>query len=425
MANWRELWRRTREAWSNASEVAQQLWTNASARPADYEAKLAGWRKQLPTPVFWLIGKTQSGKTSILRYLTGATDALIGEGYRPTTRTTRRFDFPSAELSLLAFLDTRGLDEPGYDPQQDIAACSMQAHCVIVTVKVNDPAQATVRQILTTLRQNAPHRPVLLVLTCLHQADIHKPLPQPYPFQPYPAGAILQWPAGVSPLLQQQMSEQLHQFAGLYDLMVPVDLTRPEEGWPDPHYGGAALRQALIQLLPKTYHQTFLRWEIVNNELKDMHQRQASSVILSYSLLAASAGALPIPLADLPLIVGLQLRLAQQVAAVYGQQLRFDNYRELAAILGTGVITRLLRRQLAKLIPGLGSVVGAGLAFASTYALGQALSYYFETIHNGHIPDAATIERLYKEQFAAAEAAFSRSSDLKAAAATPPNPGSQ
>ena len=51
-------------------------------------------------PVFWLFGKTQSGKTSVVKYLTGATDAEIGEGFQPCTRTTRRYAFPEDDAPL-------------------------------------------------------------------------------------------------------------------------------------------------------------------------------------------------------------------------------------------------------------------------------------------------------------------------------------
>src|SRR3954469_19378386 len=82
----------------------------------EVRARLDRLREQTPVPVFWLLGKTQSGKTSIVRYLTGAERAEIGKGFQPCTRFTNRYVFPSAQTPLLTFLDTRGLDEPGYDP---------------------------------------------------------------------------------------------------------------------------------------------------------------------------------------------------------------------------------------------------------------------------------------------------------------------
>src|SRR5580692_7097010 len=119
----------------------KRLFGGGHDRPPDLDATLADLHSKTPAPVFWLIGKTQSGKTSIIKYLTGADDATIGSGFRPTTRTTRKYEFPNAEAPLLAFLDTRGLDEPGYDPTIDIAALDPLAHVVIVTVKATDFAQ--------------------------------------------------------------------------------------------------------------------------------------------------------------------------------------------------------------------------------------------------------------------------------------------
>src|SRR5438477_1623677 len=118
--------------------VMKRMASRTDAPPPDLEATLADLRKKTPTPVFWLLGKTQSGKTSIIRYLTGADDAVIGSGFRPCTRTSRQFQFPTPDAPLLSFLDTRGVDEPGYDPAEDIAAFDPRAHLVIVTAKATD-----------------------------------------------------------------------------------------------------------------------------------------------------------------------------------------------------------------------------------------------------------------------------------------------
>ena len=72
-----------------------------------------------PIPCLWLLGKTGSGKTSIVRFLTGAPDAVIGKGFRPETRYSRLFSFPDEEVPIVRFLDTRGLGEAGYDAAAD------------------------------------------------------------------------------------------------------------------------------------------------------------------------------------------------------------------------------------------------------------------------------------------------------------------
>src|SRR5437870_2725968 len=111
---------------------------------ADFQNKLKELRQREPVPVFWLFGKTQSGKTTMIRYLTGASDAEIGSGFQPCTRFSRKYDFPNPEAQLLEFLDTRGVDEPGYDPTEDLNQFNNSAHLVMVTVKALDHAQENI-----------------------------------------------------------------------------------------------------------------------------------------------------------------------------------------------------------------------------------------------------------------------------------------
>ena len=70
-------------------------------------------------PIVWLIGKVQSGKSSIIRVMTDSSAAEIGSGFKACTRTARVFDFPD-EVPILRFLDTRGLGEVSYDPAEDM-----------------------------------------------------------------------------------------------------------------------------------------------------------------------------------------------------------------------------------------------------------------------------------------------------------------
>ena len=71
-------------------------------------------------PVVWLLGKTGAGKSSLVRALTEQTEAEIGNGFQPCTRSARSYDFPP-DQPLVRFLDTRGLGEAGYDPAEDLA----------------------------------------------------------------------------------------------------------------------------------------------------------------------------------------------------------------------------------------------------------------------------------------------------------------
>src|SRR5436305_169501 len=127
-----------------------------AAREAQLSQHLEKLRQKLPAPVLWLLGKTQSGKTTIIRHLTGAAIAQIGQGFRPCTRFSRRYNFPSDEAPLLSFLDTRGLEEPDYDPQVDLDTFGNEAHAVIVTVKALDHGQEGVLGPLRAIRKATP-----------------------------------------------------------------------------------------------------------------------------------------------------------------------------------------------------------------------------------------------------------------------------
>jgi uncharacterized protein (DUF697 family) len=383
-----------------------------STRPRDraLQGKLEELRKQTPVPVFWLFGKTQSGKTSIIRFLTGADDAEIGHGFRPTTRFSREYDFPTPEAPLLTFLDTRGLDEPGYDYHEDLAKFNHQTHVLIVTVRVLDHALENVLKNLRPIRQSQPHRPVILALTTLHEAYAQQQHPQPYPFDTH-VGEDTD-PAATSDPLLRSIAEQRRRFEGLFDCLVPIDLTRPEEGYDDSTYGGHLLKECLLRSLPCAYRQTLLTLDQATQELQDLYARHALPHILGYSSLAATAGAIPIPWVDLFLLPGIQTRMIYHLAEFYGQPLTANRFMEMAGTLGLGVMVRQAAREVVKFIPFVGSIAGAALAGAATFALGKAFCYYYSAVHKGQVPKAEDLKRYYQEQLDLAERAWAKKEEL-------------
>jgi uncharacterized protein (DUF697 family)/predicted GTPase len=381
---------------------------SAKARETRLQEHLEGLRRKLPVPVFWLFGKTQSGKTSIIKYLTGAEVAEIGKGFQPCTRFSRQYQFPLREAPLLTFLDTRGLDEPGYDPAEDLARFNDQAHVLLVTVKALDHAQENVLTHLRTIRRAKPGRPALLVLTCLHEGYPQQQHPLPYPFgaNPEQHGDPPALPAD----LLRSLTEQRRRFEGLVDHVVAVDLTPIEEGFNDPDYGGAQLREILVEVLPTAFRQTLLSLGEASRNLQDFHARQALPSIIAYSTLAGSAGALPLPLIDLVLLSGIQSRMVYHLAQLYGQPLSGKRFLELASTMGLGMLLRQGSRTLVKFIPYvgpiLGSVASGALAGASTFALGKAFCYYYQAVHEGHVPRPEDLRRYYREELARAEKAW-------------------
>ncbi len=372
---------------------------SSSQREAEVQKHLEELRRRLPVPVFWLFGKTQSGKTSLVKFLTGADHAEIGQGFRPTTRFSRQYQFPTPEAPLVTFLDTRGLDEPGYDPQEDLARFNDTAHVVVVTVKAMDHAQENVLRHLKALRAAQPSRPVLLVLTCLHEAYPQQQHPLPYPYDKGEEAVA----AAVPEDLRRSLAEQRRRFEGLVDDVVPIDLTPPEEGFNEPNYGGERLQKVLTGMLPAAYRQTLIALEETTHELQDLYARLALPHILGYSMLAASAGAIPIPWLDLLILPGIQSRMIHHLAQIYGQPLNAARFLEIAGTLGMGLLVRQAVREVTKFIPFVGSVASGALAGASTYALGKAFCFYYRAVHQGHVPRPEDLKRYYQEQLAQAE----------------------
>jgi uncharacterized protein (DUF697 family) len=388
---------------------AVRRWFSGTNREERIQKELDKLKEKLPTPLFWLFGKTQSGKTTLIKYLTGAAEAEIGKGFQPCTRFSRQYQFPTQETPLVRFLDTRGLEEPSYDPEEDLARFNNAAHVVLVVVKAMDHAQENIIKNLRKVRQAQPRRPVVLVLTCLHESYPQQQHPQPYPFNDGDEPAATEPPLPDD--LRRSLDEQRRHFAGLFDRWVAVDLTPADEGFNDPEYGGPRLRQVLQDVLPAALAQTLISLQEATHGLQDIYARQALPYIVAYSTAAATAGAVPIPLVDLVLISGIQSRMVYHLAELYGQPLSGERFKEIAGAMGLGVVARQVGREMIKFIPGVGTVIGSiaggALAGASTFALGKAFCYYYRAVHQGHVPKPEELKRYYKEQLSQAEKAWS------------------
>jgi uncharacterized protein (DUF697 family) len=362
----------------------------------------------IPVPVFWLFGKTGSGKTSIVRYLTGATAAEIGNGYRPQTRTSAEYDFPTSLQPIVRFLDTRGLGEAEYDPTEDLQAFAGRTQLLIVTVRVADHALEPILQPLRQIRAARPDRPMLLALTCLHEAYAQQQHPHPDPFAEPKRD---DWPDGLPGELRRMLVAQEQRFAGLVDRIVPVDFTPPEEGFAEPNFGGERFEQALIALLPAAYRQTIWQLDEVRGDLQDLTERQALPLILSYSSLATAAAAAPLPWVDIPIVMGLQSRMVYLLADLYGQKMQAELFWKMAGAIGGRLLVRFAVKAPLKFIPLLGQTANAAMAFAYTYSLGKACCWYFGEVRAGHIPTPEDLDRVWGEQLRDAVQVWKRRTD--------------
>lgn len=386
---------------------------------ADFQQRLDQLRRREPVPVFWLFGKTQSGKSTVVRYLTGASDAEIGQGFQPCTRFSRKYDFPTSDAVLLKFLDTRGLDEPGYDPAEDLNAFSGDTHLVIVTVKAMDHAQENVLRHLQAIRDAQPQRPILLLLTCLHEAYPQQQHPAAFPFRATNADEPIVLPEAPPFLtdLLRSVELQRQRFAKVVDRVLPIDLTRPEEGFDQPEFGGPELRAIIAELLPSAQAHTLRVVESQLADLKELHARKVMPTILGYSVLAGTAGAIPIPFVSLIVLPRIQKKLVRSLAEEFGRPEAAERFLELAGSLGFGHIRAHAVNELLKFLPYVGSISGAAGHAASTYALAKAFCHYDAAALDGMMLDLDKLRDYYQSQLTEAHAMWKKPEQ---AAATPP-----
>ncbi|MBI6545566.1 MAG: hypothetical protein HY692_02155 [Cyanobacteria bacterium NC_groundwater_1444_Ag_S-0.65um_54_12] len=94
----------------------------------------------------------------------------------------------------------------------------------------------------------------------------------------------------------------------------------------------------------------------------------------------ALVGLIPVPGGDMPLMTANQIKLVWRLAVMFDLPINARRLQEILAVIGSGFGWRILFRQLTKLVPGPGWLIGGGLGYAGTMALGKAALEYFGRI---------------------------------------------
>ncbi|MGL6343602.1 MAG: GTPase family protein [Waterburya sp.] len=363
---------------------------------------LATVRAKLPTTEALLIGKPQAGKSSIVRGLTGVSAEIVGQGFRPHTQNTERYAYPSEELPLLIFTDTVGLGDITQNTQslideleQELKQASQRARILILTVKINDFATDTLRQIAQKLRQNHPDIPCLLAVTCLHEA-------YPSTVADHP-----EYPPDFETVNRAFEAIQ-KDFKQLYNRAILIDFTLEEDDYNPTFYGLEALTATLAELLPEAESRTI--YQLLDNnaseELGNLYRDTARRYLVAFSTIAATIAAVPLPFATMPVLTALQISLVGLLGKLYGQTLSPSQAGGIASAIAGGFFAQAVGRELIKFIPGFGSLIAASWAAAYTWSLGEGACVYFGDLMGGKKPDPNKIQLVMKEAFASAKEQF-------------------
>lgn len=388
-------------------QAAQRIVQWFQVDEQDIAAILAAIRAELPTTEALLIGKPQAGKSSIVRGLTGVSAEIVGQGFKPHTRYTERYAYPSDDLPLLVFTDTVGLGDV-QQSTKDVVAELMQdlapndrARIFILTVKINDFATDTLKRIAQQLRQQFPSVPCLLAVTCLHEVYPAEFTDHP----PYP-------PTDAS--ITRPYEAICADFKGICDRAVMLDFTLEEDGFTPVFYGLEALRDTLADLLPKaeahTLHQLLRDREAATQQLGDLYRTVGRRYISVFAVMAATIAAVPLPFATMPVLTTLQASMVVRLGQIYGQSLSLSQAGGVVSAIAGGFLAQAMGRELIKFIPGFGSLIAASWATAYTWALGEGACVYFGDLMGGKTPDPDRIRVAMREAFQAAQQRFKQSS---------------
>lgn len=327
----------------------------------------------LPLPVIWLLGKTGAGKTSLIRAITGATEAAVGNGFEACTQTSAAYDFPPDE-PVMRFLDTRGLGEARYDPAEDLAVCQAGSHVLLILARLDDPVQGAVAEALAALRKQKADMPVILLHT---------------------AGDRISGPdmrARARAVTQSSLQETWRAPIPSLD----VDLSDPHDADLD------KLAEKLLTVLPSV--SLFMERQVAR-DAEEAAYLGKRNLILRYAAAAATTGAAPvIGAASIPAV---QITMLASLATAYGITWNRSKLAMFGAALGGGVLggqaLGLLGRQAASFIPVIGQIVvpalSASWGFASTYALGRAAAYWMYQTRQGKPVDRKTLHERYAQAF--------------------------
>lgn len=356
-------------------------------------------RSQLPTTEALLIGKPQAGKSSIVRGLTGVGEEIVGQGFRPHTQHTQRYAYPSDELPLLIFTDTVGLGDVAQHTEEIITELTAEldketkkARVLILTVKINDFATDSLQKIAHNLREKYPQIPCLLVVTSLHE------------LYPNPETEHPEYPPQFTEI-ERAFEEIKTTFTELFDQAILIDFTLEEDGYKPVFYGLETLRDTLAELLPeaesRTIHQ--LLDEKVGSELGNLYRDIARRYILAFTIMAATAAAVPFPFATMPVLTALEVSMVSLLGTLYGQKISASQAGGILSAIAGGFVAKAIGRELIKFIPGLGAVISASWAAAYTWALGEGACAYFGDLVGGKKPDPAKIQAVMQDAFKSAK----------------------
>lgn len=321
-------------------------------------------------PTLLMAGRTGAGKSSLLNALAGQHVSPVG--VIPTTQEPTPHELEGGGIPLRV-LDMPGVGEAGRHGERmdTVLDQADTAHLLLLAVPCPERNLEYEKTLLLEVGRHFTHTP-LPVLAVGTKVDCAAPARD---WQP--ASLNL---AAPSTEKERNIVDWLAYAASVLPNVGELAPCASGEAYDDSanQYGIAALRQRIYDLLPEAARTYFARvtrdWALLD--------RQAESIVRSFSAMAAAAAAQPVPsVPDAALIMPVQVAMLIRLTTLHGRELTADLAAKLLGPLAARMAGRFAFEQVLKIIPGVGSLAGAAVAGGMTYALGMG---YHTVLHDGH-----------------------------------------
>ncbi|MFZ1864284.1 MAG: hypothetical protein WAU39_08695 [Polyangiales bacterium] len=143
-------------------------------------------------------------------------------------------------------------------------------------------------------------------------------------------------------------------------------------------YGLKVLSEAIVLALPEAARLEAAR---ALTRAQEARMRIAEEIVQACTAISVTVGLTPIPFSDSALLGPLQAMMVSALAYLSGRAWDRKTIAQwlgsLGVVGGLGMGLRFTARTVAKLVPGAGTAVSAGIAGAGTTAMGQSAIKYF------------------------------------------------